>query len=46
MNIFVLDTCPVVAAQYLNDKHVVKMVLESAQILCTVHHEFGLDAPF
>ena len=31
MNIFVLDTDPVQAAQYLVDKHVVKMPLETAQ---------------
>ena len=36
MNIFILDTNPVVAAQMQCDKHVVKMVLESAQILSTI----------
>ena len=36
MNIFVLDTDPVLAAQYLCDKHVVKMTLETAQILSTI----------
>lgn len=36
MNIFVLDEDPVLAAQYHCDKHVVKMVLETAQILSTV----------
>lgn len=37
MNIFVLDLDPVkCAAQYIN-KHVVKMTLETAQILCAVH---------
>lgn len=35
MNIFVLDYSPVKAAQMQCDKHVVKMPLESAQILCT-----------
>ena len=39
MNIFVLDTCPYQAAQYACDKHVVKMILESAQMLCAVHPE-------
>jgi len=34
MNIFVLDKDPKVAAIQQFDKHVVKMVLESAQILC------------
>jgi len=36
MNIFVLDNDPVVAAQMQCDKHVVKMCLESAQMLSTV----------
>lgn len=39
MNIFVLDTDPVKAAQMMCDKHVVKMVLETAQILSTVMAE-------
>lgn len=34
MNIFVLDRNPVLAAQQQCNKHVVKMVLESAQMLC------------
>lgn len=37
MNIFVLDENPRVAAKYMCDKHVVKMVTESAQMLSTVH---------
>ncbi len=37
MNIFVLDQDPVRAAQLQCDKHVVKMVTESAQMLSTVH---------
>lgn len=36
MNIFVLDNDPVLAAQMQCDKHVVKMCLESAQMLSTV----------
>ena len=39
MNIFVLDEDPVVAAKYACDKHVVKMILESAQMLCSVYPE-------
>ena len=35
MNIFVLDLSPITAAQYQADVHVVKMVLESAQLLCS-----------
>jgi hypothetical protein len=36
MNIFVLDKDPTKAARYHCDKHVVKMALETAQILSTV----------
>lgn len=35
MNVFYLDNDPVVAAQYHNNKHVIKMVTETAQILCS-----------
>lgn len=38
MNMFVLDDDPVEAAKMHCDKHVVKMILESAQILCTSHY--------
>ena len=38
MNIFVLDWDVKKCAQYHNDKHVVKMILETAQLLCGVHH--------
>jgi len=38
MNIFVLDLDVKKCAEYHNDKHVVKMILESAQLLCGVHH--------
>ncbi len=37
MNIFVLDNDPVKAAQLQCDKHIPKMVVESAQMLSTVH---------
>ena len=37
MNLFVLDTCPIEAARLQCDKHVVKMIVESAQMLSTVH---------
>lgn len=48
MNIFVLDTDPIKCAVYHNDKHVVKMLLETAQLLCGVHHitESNLDIPY
>ena len=37
MNIFILDQNPVKAAQLQCDKHVVKMIVESGQMLSTVH---------
>jgi len=45
MNIFVVDYDPVKAAQDLADKHVVKMILESAQMLCTAHRMIDGDVP-
>ena len=44
MNIFYLDRDPVVAAQMMCDKHVVKMILESAQMLSTAHRVLNGDA--
>jgi hypothetical protein len=41
MNIFYLDREPVIAAKQHYNKHVVKMVLEAAQLLCTAHHVCG-----
>lgn len=38
MNIFVTDKCPYKSAQYLDDKRVIKMILETAQMLCTTYH--------
>ncbi|MBD3278839.1 MAG: hypothetical protein GF388_11115 [Candidatus Aegiribacteria sp.] len=46
MNIFVLDRDIAKCAMYHSDRHVVKMVLESAQMLCTVLHENGMNAPY
>lgn len=41
MNIFYLHHDPAVAASCFYDKHKVKMILESAQMLCTAHHCYG-----
>ena len=41
MNIFFIDKCPIKSAQQLCDKHVVKMVLETAQMCSTAMHEWG-----
>lgn len=46
MNIFVLDLDPVQAAKWHTDRHCVKMILESAQLLCSVFHMQGIDAPY
>ena len=41
MNIFYLHEDPEVCASYFYDKHKVKMILESAQMLCTAHHHYN-----
>lgn len=41
MNIFFLDLDPEKCAQMHVDKHVVKMILEHFQMLCTTHHIVG-----
>lgn len=38
MNIFYLDEDPDLCARYHCDKHLVKMILETAQLLCNVFH--------
>lgn len=38
LNIFVLDKDPIQAAKFSCDKLVIKMVLESTQLLCTAHN--------
>jgi hypothetical protein len=43
MNIFYLDKDPDKAATMMYNKHVVKMILESAQLLCTAHHVLDGD---
>lgn len=48
MNIFVLDLDPKKCAEYHNNRHNIKMILESAQLLCGVHHIVGsqYDIPY
>lgn len=46
MNIFVLDTCPIKAAELQCDKHVVKMPLETAQMLSTIAFKLGKPARY
>ncbi|MGL5751849.1 MAG: hypothetical protein ACRCXT_15045 [Paraclostridium sp.] len=46
MNIFILHADAKENAKLYSDKHIVKMVLESVQILCSVSHLKGVDAPY
>ena len=46
MNIFFLDEDPMLAAKYHCDRHCVKMVLETAQILSTVSRQLNLFPDF
>ena len=46
MNIFILDTKIETCAQYHCDQHVVKMILESVQMLCTVLNKKGFTTPY
>ena len=43
MNIFMLHSSPLIAAEMHCDKHVVKMILESAQMLSTAHRVLDGD---
>ena len=44
MNIFHLDKDPKICAEYHCDKHVVKMILETAQMLSTAYKKYCGDA--
>ena len=46
MNIFITDESPTKSAFYLDDKRVVKMILESTQMLCTAINEAGHSTPY
>lgn len=46
MNIFFLDTSPKQAAKYHCKKHVIKMILETAQIFNTVGSKVGSEKVF
>lgn len=46
MNIFVLHEKPEIAATMACDKHVVKMILETAQMMCTVVASYGHETPY
>ena len=46
MNIFILDEDIKTCAQYHCDQDVVKMILESVQILCTALNKKGFTTPY
>jgi hypothetical protein len=46
MNIFILDKDISTCAQYHCDQHVVKMILESVQIMCTALNKKGFSTPY
>ena len=46
MNVFILHENPDVNAKYHIDKHVVKMIIEEAQLLCSAHWVSGGEAPY
>ncbi len=46
MNIFILDTNIKKCARYHCDQHVVKMILESVQIMCTALNKKGFNTPY
>ena len=46
MNIFVLDQDIERCARFHCDQHVIKMILESVQLLCTALHKKGISTPY
>lgn len=44
MNFFYLDENPVKCAEYMVDRHVVKMILEHCQLLSTAQHLSGIES--
>jgi hypothetical protein len=43
MNIFYLSDDPTEAAQMHCDKHVCKMIIETAQMMCAIHARYGCE---
>lgn len=46
MNIFVSNPCPIKSAQALDNRRVIKMILESTQLLSTAINFYGGKAPY
>lgn len=46
MNLFFLDENPRIAARFLCDKHVPKLILEANQLLCTALWRYDIECPY
>ena len=46
MNIFIINWDHITCAEWHCDKHVVKMPLETTQMLSTVHRRYSSDGPY
>lgn len=46
MNLFVTDESPIISAQNLDDKRMVKMCLETTQLLCSAINYYGGQTPY
>lgn len=46
MNIFVSSPCPVESAKYLDNRRIIKMTLESMQLLSTAINYYGGTGPY
>lgn len=46
VNIFASSSCPLESAECLDDKRVIKMILESTQLLSTALNELGANGPY
>jgi len=46
LNIFAVDPDPEISARMLCDRHCIKMILESAQMLCTAHAASETKPPY
>jgi hypothetical protein len=46
MNIFATYPCPIRSAEVLDDKRVIKMTLESTQLLCNALVKYGYESPY
>lgn len=46
LNLYILDDDPTAAAKSLCDRHVARMPLELAQIICTIANQQNINAPY